>query len=556
MPPSPPSPPPAPGRQHLAVKHLLALALLALLVLAPGIAMLPVTDRDEALYVQSSRQMLETGNWLDIRFQDAPRYKKPIGIYWLQGAAALATGYGADAPLWVYRLPSLLGATLVVLLTGAIAAQIAGPIAGPTAGFVAGLICLATVSLGLEARLAKTDAVLAATILAAQYALVRLWLDPDRARRLGRNLLFWSALGLGILIKGPIAPLIVGLTLATLCLVERRLTLWRGLAPVAGLALMLAIALPWLVAIAWISNGAFFTASLGQDLLGKVASGQQGHGLPPGAYLLMATAFFWPMVALLPAAAVAAWRRRGEPRTQVLLAWIVPNWLLFELIATKLPNYLLPLMPAVAILAALPLAEANARPSTRLARWPLLWIPLGAAVLALGLNLAFRHYEGVIEPLGLTLSLLAVALAVLAWDRLSRDDHRRGLAALIAAAGLLQAVAYAVLFPAAKSLWLSDRIAAAVAEARRCEQPERLVADYREPSLVVRLGTATRLVDASAVAARFAAAPCAVAVVASQHLPDVLASLDRLGAPPPTVTTVSGRNLGDGRRRDMAVLAK
>lgn len=549
---SPPSPPPPPLPQNFAVKHFLALALLALLLLVPGITTLPLTDRDEALYVQSSRQMLETGNWLDIRFQEAPRYKKPIGIYWLQGAAALATGYGAEAPLWVYRLPSLLGATLVVLLTAAIAARLAGP----TAGLFAGLLCLATVSLGLEARLAKTDAVLAATILAAQYALVSLWLDPDRGRHLGRNVLFWSALGLGILIKGPITPLIVGLTLAALCLSERRLTLWRGLAPVPGLALMLAIALPWLIAIAWISNGAFFTASVSQDLLGKVASGQQGHGLPPGAYLVMATAFFWPMVALLPAAARATWRRRDEPRIRFLLAWIGPSWLLFELIATKLPNYLLPLMPAVAILAALPLAEAGAAPTSRRARWPLLWIPAGAALLALGLNLAFRHYEGRIEPLGLTLSLLAVGLAGLAWHRLRWDDRPRGLIALAAAAGLIQATAYTVLFPAAQSLWLSDRIADAVADIRRCDQPERLVADYREPSLIVRLGTATRLLDADAIAAPFAAAPCAVAVVATRHLADTLAALDRLGAPPPTVATVSGRNLGDGRRRDMAVLAK
>ena len=60
--------------------------------------------------MQSTRQMLETGNYVDIRFQDVPRYKKPVGIYWLQATAAKLTGYGADAPIWVYRLASVGGA--------------------------------------------------------------------------------------------------------------------------------------------------------------------------------------------------------------------------------------------------------------------------------------------------------------------------------------------------------------------------------------------------------------------------------------------------------------
>ena len=85
----------------------LALALLGLVLLAPGIGHLPLTDRDEARFVQASRQMLETGNLVDIRFQDEPRYNKPVGIYWLQATSAaasrLATG---DGPLWSFLLAS------------------------------------------------------------------------------------------------------------------------------------------------------------------------------------------------------------------------------------------------------------------------------------------------------------------------------------------------------------------------------------------------------------------------------------------------------------------
>ena len=71
------------------------LILLALLAFLPGFASLPVTDRDEARFVQASRQMLESGDPLHIHFRDENRLKKPVGIYWLQSLAALVTGTGA-----------------------------------------------------------------------------------------------------------------------------------------------------------------------------------------------------------------------------------------------------------------------------------------------------------------------------------------------------------------------------------------------------------------------------------------------------------------------------
>ena len=83
----------------------------------PGIASIPPVDRDEARFAQSTKQMLETGNYVDIRFQEGTRYKKPIGIYWLQAALVKLTGQGAEAPIGAYRLASLLGALAAVLLT-------------------------------------------------------------------------------------------------------------------------------------------------------------------------------------------------------------------------------------------------------------------------------------------------------------------------------------------------------------------------------------------------------------------------------------------------------
>ena len=88
----------APWRAYLLV------ALVASAVVLPGIAALPVTDRDEGRFVQATKQMLETGDFVDIRFQDQPRWKKPIGIYWLQAVAASPFG-GVEAPIWAIASP-------------------------------------------------------------------------------------------------------------------------------------------------------------------------------------------------------------------------------------------------------------------------------------------------------------------------------------------------------------------------------------------------------------------------------------------------------------------
>src|SRR3984885_8785478 len=96
------------------------LALLGLLLWLPGVLSLPALDRDESRFAQSSRQMVESGNWVDIRFGQVPRYKKPVGIYWLEAAATATAGPFYKEPrahIWTYRLPSLLGGVAAVWLT-------------------------------------------------------------------------------------------------------------------------------------------------------------------------------------------------------------------------------------------------------------------------------------------------------------------------------------------------------------------------------------------------------------------------------------------------------
>ena len=97
------------------------LVLLSLVCFLPGFTTLQPMDRDEPRYAQASKQMLETGDFVDIRFQDEARHKKPVGIYWMQ-SASVAIGEALGVPearttIALYRLPSLFGAIATVLLT-------------------------------------------------------------------------------------------------------------------------------------------------------------------------------------------------------------------------------------------------------------------------------------------------------------------------------------------------------------------------------------------------------------------------------------------------------
>ena len=285
----------------IAKTHLRAvifLLLLALVSFVPGQSTLQPMDRDEPRFAQATKQMLETGDFIDIRFQDEARHKKPVGIYWLQSltvSAGEAFGvHEARTQIWLYRLPSLIAATATVLLTyWALLALLP-----PHLALLGGAVMAASILLGVEARLAKTDAVLAACSVAVMGALLRVWLDWVRALPFavsGRNwLVFWGALTLAVLVKGPILPMILAITIIGISIKERGIGWMTGLNSRKGILILLAVVLPWFLAIMWKSGGSFLADSVGKDMLGKVTEGQEKHGAPPGFYFLAFFGTFWP----------------------------------------------------------------------------------------------------------------------------------------------------------------------------------------------------------------------------------------------------------------------
>jgi 4-amino-4-deoxy-L-arabinose transferase-like glycosyltransferase len=212
-----------PGRvlAWLARRPIATLGLLFLLLWTPGIFSLPPLDRDESRFAQSSRQMLTSGDFIDIRFGHVPRYKKPIGIYWLQAATTAVAGAGDRGQIWTYRLPSLLGGLLAVLLTY----WCARSFASREESWLSGALVGATLLLTGEATIATTDAVQLACMLGTMGLVLRAYLAGRDQRHpipsVGLVLAGWTALAAGILVKGPVVPAVASVTILALVIWDR-----------------------------------------------------------------------------------------------------------------------------------------------------------------------------------------------------------------------------------------------------------------------------------------------------------------------------------------------
>ncbi len=478
----------------------LFLLLLGALFFLPGLSSLPPTDRDESRFAQASKQMLESGNYIDIRFQDVPRYKKPIGIYWLQAASVKL----ADQPLeviWPYRIPSVLGALASVLLTCFFGRRFFNR----RVGLLAGALVASCLLLGVESHLAKTDAFLLCTIVAMQGALGMLYLERQEQAR-GRwplVLSFWLACGAGVLIKGPLAPVIALATILSLVLVERRLDLLRAIRPLPGLLLLALIVLPWFVAIQQATGGEFMQKAFFGDFLPKLLSGQESHGAPPGYYLLLFPVLFWPGSLLAVRFLPRLWHRRGEDVNRFLFAWIIPAWLVFELVPTKLPHYVMPFFPAIALLTAAGICQpgGSAPAAGRLRRLltppaVFLWL-FAAAVLTLGLPLLpvwFREFE----PWHILPFAGGVLILRGAWKVKKGLPPLALMPLFLLGSLLIFPLTFSDILPRLDVAWPSRQVAEILQP-----QPagELISAGFGEPSLAFLNGTATRMTDARGAAA-------------------------------------------------------
>ncbi len=541
------------GSHARAAMVLLVVALLGFL---PGFFSIPPIDRDEARFAQATKQMVESGDYVDIRFQDEVRYKKPVGIYWVQAAVvktATALGFsGALTTIWLYRLPSLVGSIGAVLLTYWTALAFVPR----RAAVLAGLMMASCVLLGIERLLAKTDALLLMTVVAAMGAMARAYLWHERERLDAPSAwivaaIFWTALAAGVLLKGPLIVMVVALAAIALIVVDRSAAWLLMLKPIAGIIWLAVLVLPWFVAIIGRTGDAFLAGSVGEDLLGKIFTGQESHGAPPGYYFVLFWVTFWPGATLAALATPAVWRARRERAVKFLLAWLVPSWVVFELVVTKLPHYVLPLYPAIAILTA---AVIDAR---ALSRKPFLelgtiwWfvVPMVAGIAGVvALAVIGRQF-------GLLVWILMGAAAVLgflAWRLYQADGAEHSLLRAVAAAILTAIATFGLIIPSLGQLFPSATLARILRESG-CARPEAAAVGYQEPSLVFLAGTATRLADTAGAAEFLRGGDCRFAFVEAREERSFAQRAEALGVRYRAGPRIDAINISTGRPITIAV---
>ena len=544
---------------NAAASHARAAALLvvfALLAFLPGFFQIPPVDRDEARFAQATKQMVERGEYVDIRFQDEVRYKKPVGIYWLQ-AVAVKAGETLGMPqarttIWLYRLPSLAGATAAVVLTYWTALAFVTR----RAALVAALMMASSILLGVEARLAKTDAMLLFTSMAAMGAMARIYLAARRAPAMpvGWTMpaILWTALAAGVLLKGPLILMFVALTALTVSIADRSgRWLWR-LRPLTGLSWLTVLVLPWFVAIVAKSGDSFFVKAIGEDMLSKVASGQEAHGAPPGLYLALFFVTFWPGSVLAAMAAPMVWKARAEPGAQFLLAWLIPSWLVFEAVMTKLPHYVLPLYPAIAILIAGILERGALSKARWMVRGTVGWF-IFPALITIAVAFGFIAIGRDLGIVAWPFAAAAVIFGMFAWWLYEADGAERALLRAMLSSVFVGIAVYAVTFPALPALFPSALIADVVRTAG-CERPH--VAStfaYQEPSLVFLLGTETRFTDGVGAAEFLRTGPCYFALIDARSERSFVQRADALGLRYALTQRIEGFNISNGKPVVMTV---
>jgi len=534
---------------------IVALVLVCLAAFLPGFFQIPPTDRDESRFAQATKQMVETGDFIDIRFQDEVRYKKPVGIYWLQAGFVMG-GEALGVPkaltrIWLYRLPSLIGATGAVLLTYWTALAFTPR----RYAFLAALMLAGSVLLSVEARLAKTDAMLLLTVTAVMGSLARAYLGrrhgSDGSSGLVLPAIFWTGLAAGVLLKGPVILLVVFLTAATLIAVDRSAGWVARLRPAIGIPLFVVLVLPWFWAIFSRAGESFLAESVGRDLLPKLFSAQEGHGAPPGFYLVLFWVTFWPAAPLAALAAPGAWDERRERPTLFLLAWLVPSWVAFELVVTKLPHYVLPLYPAIAVLIARSLWHGTLATSLWLKRGTLGWPIFAALVTITGvvILMVMRRQLGLLAwPFGAA----AMVVGFMAWRYYDADGAEKSMLRAVAASILVFLAVLGIIVPSLRPLFPSATLARVLAS-DACDDKVIAAAGYQEPSLVFLLGTSVRLTDGAGAADVLREGYCRFAVIEAREQRGFVQRAEKIGLLYASFARVDGVNINNGRALSLAV---
>lgn len=517
---------------HVAARPGLAALVLVALVLALDLAgnlLLPPLDRTEVIYAQTAKQMLEAdgpGTWTAPAFQAEPRFEKPLAVLWLQAASAWVSGQVDQ--IRGYRIPSILGTILAVLFTYWGARRLYDA----RVAFIGAALLATMLVITVQATLAMPEALMLAATCAAMFALARAYVARDDAEAAGGTaFIFWTALGLSVLVNVVTVPLIALLTALALIAWDRGNARWlkRLISPL-NIANFLMLAALWPIAL-WM-GGTLNTAiaqwqAEGLHLL--LGPQEMKWRVLPGLFVVFLLLGMFPAGLFLGPAMITAWRERATPAIRVLVAWIMPYLLFLELFTRKTPLYMVQAMlPALAVLfavwvmrgvsqttqsvsspAAADATHANIRTAADAAMHDERWFRLGTygwLLLVVGLVAALWALPFLlnmwVSPLAVLLGLATLVLGFMATKAMLSGHRVAAASSLIAMAVAFNNLTIPVTFAGLRPVWVSSEIRAAVDTLRPCLPGDVLIAGHSEPSAVFELGTSTKRVSDGATAAQ------------------------------------------------------
>lgn len=475
----------------------MALLLLCLAVYLPGFVRLPAVDRTEAIYAETTRDMVARGDWSDPRYGSAVHQYRPIGTFWAQALSRSAAGEANARDIRVYRLPSLIFVTLAVLsvfwlgtlIIGAEAALIAAAL------FAVAPLTVLVSQLAIAEGLSLLPATIAMLTLAWFYvtagppvASEALASHPRRFSARGETwlaLLFWTAVGAGMLINALLVPILIVSTLAALFAFDRDFSWLKRLRPLFGVPIALAIAAPWLLVRAH-QDGTPFAGLSWPEFLAALGGAQDMKLRAfPGTFTLALLLGFLPGTALLGVVFKRFWPARDQRLPSFLLAWVIGYLIYLEALSSKPGTYMVQTMfPALALaVASVVVSEAGhgKRPEGGLIVWPtaLAAIPLAAFAAVYG----FANET----PDIVTAVLIAIIAALFIWSgRLIHEGLLRGWATIgVAALGLFAITLLGFVLPSIDKIWPSAELKRAVAA---CPAHNIDLVGFREPSSRLLLG--------------------------------------------------------------------
>ncbi|HVK14752.1 MAG TPA: glycosyltransferase family 39 protein [Gemmataceae bacterium] len=325
--------------------HYLVLAAAHLLLTLPNLGAHTLWDMDEGVNAEAAREMIEFGNYITPYYNYQIRTAKPAMQYYLTVPFYRAFGVNEFAA----RLPAVLCGLGSVLLTY----ELGRRLFAPTTGLIAGLALASCFEFCLISHAATPDPSL---LLFTTLAFFLYWIGSEGDRR------WWFvpvgiATGLATLTKGPIGVGLPGLVIGLHLLWTRRLDkLWDRRLLLGGLAFVLTAG-PWYGLVAHDSRGKWISGFFLNDNLKRFGTPADGHRGWPTYHVVALIVLFAPWSVFLAATVINGVRgaRRLAPdasQYRFLWCWVLTFLVFFSIAATKLPNYVLPLYPALAILTA------------------------------------------------------------------------------------------------------------------------------------------------------------------------------------------------------------